>query len=306
MSNEITWSAIKSDSERLVIIGEILAALADSFAIPNHPALMWGPDLQSAGSDTVYVDEDNLESGATLTSIAEGGTYANTALTTDRFSAAIGEYYTQWTASDLAVCVAPNGKLDPARFARSLVKRYGLTITNLLATNGATFAGNVKDAGSGDPTMEDLFDAIAVLENAYVDPSKPKMALVHPVVAQALRKDALFAQQMNVAMQLPEVQAMAAAYGGVYVGRFMNTDVFASFKVTTSGGKYQNAIFAHGAMLLAKATPKVVVANQYMLEMMLMEQQVSETKPETYIRGKAFLGADVAQDGAGVLWTTAA
>lgn len=306
MSNEITWAAIKSDSERLVIISEILTQLADHNALPNHPALMWGPDLAGTGSDTTYVDEDNLESGATFTSIAEGGTWANTALATDRFSAAIGEYYTQWTVSDLAATVAANGKLDVPRFVRGLVTRYGLTITNLLATNGATFATNTKDAGTGDPDMGDLFDAIAVLENAYVDPSKPKMAIVHPVVAQALRKDSLFAQQMNVAMQLPEVQAMAQSLGGVYIGRFLNTDVFASAKVATSGGKYQNCIFAHGAMLLARATPKVMVANQYLLEMMLMEQQASETKPETYIRGKVFLGADVAQDASGVLWTTAA
>ncbi len=305
MSNEITWSAIKSDSERLVIIGEILAALADEYALTNHPALIWGPDLQGAGSDTTYIDEDNLESGATLTSIAEGGTFANSALATDRFSAAIGEYYTQWTTSDLAVCVAPNGKLDASRFARALVKRYGLTVTNLLATNGATFATNVKDAGSGEPTLEDLFDAGSTLENAFVDPGRPKLALVHTSVAQSLRKDSLFAQQMNVAMQSPEVQAFARNIGGSYLGRFNNMDVVASFKVPTSGGKYQNSIFARGAMLLAKATPKVVVANQYMLEMMLMEQQPSETKPETYIRGKTFLGCDVAQDAAGLLWTTA-
>lgn len=302
MANEITWAAIKSDAERTLMVGEIIKALADEYAVTNHEALIWGPDVSGTMTDTVTIDEDDLESGGTLTSIAEGGTFANTALGTDRYTSAVAQRYTQWNVSDLAAMVS-NGKLAVDRFVRSLITRYGLTVTDLLATAGATFTAAL-DAGAGEPDMVDLFDAIGELEGAYVSPSKLKMAIVHPNVGKALRRDSLFAQQMNVAMLDPAVQAFAKAFGGVYLGRFQNTDVFTSFKIAVDAGKYQNIIFGRGAVLLSKGTPKVATADQVVLEMMLMEQARSQTKPETTIRGSTFLGVDVAQDASGLLWTT--
>ena len=138
MSNEITWAAIKSDAERTLMVGEIIKALADEYAVTNHEALIWGPDVSGSMSDTVTIDEDDLESGGTLTEIAEGGTFANTALGTNRYTSAVAQRYTQWNVSDLAAMVS-NGKLAVDRFVRSLITRYGLTVTDLLATAGATF-----------------------------------------------------------------------------------------------------------------------------------------------------------------------
>lgn len=305
MANEIQWSGISSDTSRTVIISEMLSSLADEYALPNHPALITAPDAAGSGSDTVYIDSDDLESGGVLTSIAEGGTWANTAYASDRYSVSVGQYYKQWNISDLVALVNPGGKFDAARFARGLIKRHNLTMTDLLAAEGATFSTTV-DAGSGDATMEDLFDAISSLEGAYVDPALPKIAIIHPTVGKQLRKDSLFAQSANNAMNDPGVKALAASLGGVYIGRFQNTDVFQSFQVATSGGKYQNCIFARGAMLTARGTARAQTADQVALEMVLFERYRSETKPEYLYRGSSFLGANIAQDGAGILWTTAA
>jgi hypothetical protein len=303
MAGEIVWGTIKTDAQRLLIISEILAVLADPLALPNHEAIVVGPDVNGTNSDTVYIDQDDLETPRPMTSVAEGGTWSNTALATDRFSAAVGQKYLQWNVSDLAAAVSA-GKLDAARFARALLRNYWMTWTDVIVTAGTTFSNSV-DAGAGAPTMEDAFDAGYALEEQYVTPSQLKMGIIHPSVANALQKDATFAQTANGTIGDPAVIALRQSLGDVYLGRWRNTDWFKSWKVATSGGKYQNIIFSRGGIIVAKGTPKVQTADQVLLEMLMLEMQRSLTKPETFIRGSTFLGADVADDDRGIIWTTA-
>lgn len=304
MANEAVWSSLASDIQRTIISSLVLDALADPTFIGNHPAIIDMDDLTGSFSDTAKMREDDVVTPRAMTSVSEGGTMStNTAIGTELYSASIGQRYMQWNVSDLLNTLA-NQQFSPERFAAGLVKSLQYTWTGLLATEGATFTATL-DAGAGDPDLEDYFDAVGEMEDLYVDPSLPKIAIVHPNVGRALIKDALFAQQSNLSKDDPGVQALAKSLGGSYLGRIRNTDIIATYQVATSGGKHQNSIFARGAMLKVMARNLPQTADQYAFGPLMIERLRSSTKPETTIRGTAFMGVNKAQEG-GLLWTTTA
>ena len=301
MANEVLWSAIKSDSERPLIEAEILGIQTDQYWLMNHPAIIDLGDVTGTNTDTKKIREDDLNGAGVMTSIAEDASWSNSAYSPNMLSASVGQYFDQYELSDTTQMVQ-DGQLDPVRFAANFAKKRALTWTNLVATAIATFT-NTKDAGAGVPTLEDFMDARHELELLYNDPSLAAMAVLKPAVAQALAKDAMFAQQMNLAKDLPEVQAMARLFGGVYKGRVFNTDIFASPKVATAGGKYSNGLFVRGAILTVKGTQPARLADQVQLGDMLFEQERGAGNT-TFVRSTSFMGVAVGQQAAGVLWTT--
>lgn len=305
MANEVLWSAIKSDSEREILLAEILGIQTDQYYILNHPALIDTGDVARSGSDTVKVREDNLNGAAALGSIAENGSWANAAYDVNALSVAVGQRYQQFEVSDLARMVS-DGQLDLGRFAVNLMQAEALTWTNLIAAAVTTFTNTGVDLAA-DPTLEDFLVAVQAHELLYNDPRLLKISVMHPAQFHALQQDAAFLQAANVSAADPEVMAIAKMVGGVYKGRYYNTDIFTSFQVVTDGGKYQGGVFSRGALLTAYGTPVAESQTEgILLGRLLFERQRSTTGPRTQIRGSTFMGVDVAQQDAGVTFNSPA
>lgn len=296
MANEILWSAIKAGVGREVVVAELLRVLTDNYYIENHPCLLDLQDLSGSGAEIANIRDNNLNGAAEMTSLAEGGTYANSAFAANKYPVTVGQYYSQFNVSDLAKAVSPGGELAASSFARDAAMRRARTITAMLATQVASIT--TVHTMTAAPTVEDLMTAGQKLELQYA--TGPKIAVLKPQQWHSIQQDAAFEQAMNVAVGDPAVQAMAKMLGGVYKGRYLDIDIFVSFAVTTASSKYQGAIFTRGCIIRAKATPVADTPDTVILGDMSFAAQASATKPETLYRSSIFQGVAIAQQDAGI------
>lgn len=299
MANEILWNTIKTDAGRELVVTEMLGIQTDPYYIENHPALLDVADVTGSGSDTANIREDNLNGAAAMTALAnESDTYVNSTYDVNKYPVAVADYYTQWTVKDVAKMASMGGELDTSRFAIDMAQRRALTWTSLIATTQASITA--VHTMTAAPTCDDLVVAGQKLELAYNDPMTVKLAILEPHQFHAIQLDAGFVQALNVAMQDPEIKALAKMLGGVYKGRYQGIDIFVSFKVGTNAGKYQGAVFCRGAILKSKGRPVAELADQVLLGDMLFDRQRSQTLPEMIYRGKTFMGCAIGQQAAGI------
>lgn len=297
MSNEVFWSAVETDAGRQLLESEILLALGDSAAIPNHQALGITIDFTGRGADTAEMREDDINGSQPMTTIAEGGSWTNSAVNTDRYDLGVSHYFRQHTISDWTEMLDGEGQFSPARFAASYVKSEAVTWAAMLATTIATAAA-AGPTMSGQPNLEDLVEARYVLQAAYADDG-PIMGVFHPYQIRSLKLDAGFDQTLNFAvMNDPEVKAIAKATGSAYVGRYDGIDMFQSWRVTTSGGKYVGGLFTRGG--IAKGIGSFQGSGGYPRSVQLGRIRFSEerdpTGPRRALRGETALGSALFQD----------
>ena len=298
MANEIQWSAIKSAVGREYVARELLGILTDQYYIESHPCLLDVADLSGSGAEIANIRDNNLNGAAAMTDLAEGGTYANSAFSANKYPVTVSQRYSQFNVSDLAKAVAPGGELDAAAFASDAMKRRARTWTRLIAVAQASFTA--AHTMSSAPTVDDLMTACQKLELAYA--AGEKMAILEPHQYHAIQQDASFVQAMNVASRSDSVIKMMELNGFAYKGRFteLNLDIFVSFYVTTASSKYVGAIFTRGGIIKAKATPVADTPDTVVIEDMSFAQQASSTKPETLYRSSIMAGVAIAQDAAGI------
>lgn len=301
MANEVFWSAVETDSGRQLLLSEILLAAGDTAMVENHPAIMDAIDVTGTQSDSADIREDDINGATLLATIAENGSWSNTAWTDTKYSVAVAHYFQQYTISDL-LSMVQDGQFDPARFARAYKIAESMTWCNLLAVTGATFTQTLSDTGAA-PNLDDLYTANYVLETQY-GADGPKMAILHPKQAYNLSLDAEFTQAHNASVNDPEALALARAAGGTYVGRYRGIDVYKSFKVPTAGGKHQGCIFTRGAIAKAVGTPQGDggYARAVTLGRLRFAQERDPTGPRYALRGETFLGAAKFQDFRGGLF----
>lgn len=300
VANEIFWSSIQSASERQLFLSTVLMALGDAGAVPNHPVLGGMTDLTGTNSDSVKTREDNLNGATSLSTISESGNWANTAYSVTNYEVAVAQYYKQFTLSDLARMVN-DGQLDMQRFLADYMKAEARTWTGLLATVGATFSNTGSDTGAA-PNMDDIVTANYALDALYA-PGGTRMALLHPKQVYQLKSDAAFSQSNNyTGLRDPEAAAIAKATGGVYAGRYDNVDIFQSWQVPTSGGKYIGCIIAPGAIARAYGVPVADGSVQSAtFGRLRFSQERDSTGPRSALRCDTFMGLAKQQE-AGVLF----
>lgn len=296
MSNEIFWSSVETDAGRELLKAEILMKLGEPAFIANHPALGMEIDFTGSGADTAEIREDDVEQPGVMTTIAENGSWANSAIDTDRYSVGIAHYYDQVTISDWTEMLDGEGQFSPARFARKYALSEAFTWADLLATTIAT-ASAAGPTMAAQPDLEDLVEAKYLLQAAFAADG-PIMGLFHPYQIRSLKLDAGFDQTNNFAINDPEVAAIAKATGSAYVGRYDGIDIFQSWRVTTSGGKYVGGLFTRGG--IAKGVGQFTGSGGYARAVNLgrirFVEERDPTGPRRALRGETALGAALFQN----------
>ena len=290
MANEVTWAGIESTVERDQWLNEIMLALTDMNYIPNHPAIVDAGDISGTGSDAKSILKDSLNGSGGLASIAETGSWANTAYTPASYSVAAGLYYRQYTLSDFAAMIQA-GNLSVSRFVSDFRNAEGIKWTSLIAALSTSFTAlTAIDSGTG-LDWDHFVDAVHSLDAAYNAPNEPKMAILSFKQVHSLQKDAEFTQASNAAVSNPEALAIARTMGGAYVGRYLGVDIFKSGQVPTASSNDVGLVFCRGAIAKLTGAPVPNGAGSYIqLDRLLIEQERDPLGPRAAIRAKTAMG----------------
>lgn len=301
MANEVTLS-VMSDSQRELIVNEILETAADIGFLPNHPAIYDAGSINGSMTDTIEIRDDSLTAAASLATIAESGSWANTAYTDNAYTVAVAEKYIQYTITDL-VATINNGTFSAERFALKLMSSLSYTWAGLVAGQVAALTNVGLDSGSA-LTVPNLYTAAYVLETQYGNRGR-KLFVCSPKQAKELAVDAQFTQASNAAAQDPRYLAMRKLMEDAYVGYLpdIDCDVIKTAQVSTSGGKYLGGMFCRGAIGIGHGTPAPETGNPgaMLLGPILMDRSQDPTGPRHALRGKTFMGCAVWQQYKGVL-----
>ena len=166
------------------------------------------------------------------------------------------------TAADNDVTIARRSlRLDETGLARSVGSAWGfdpmvlgLTMLDsfragrmgLLATAAAAASTNITSSGTG--SIDDLYDVIDSFMDSTGDPGQ-LFGMFKPFTLQSIR-DSL-RSEVGPQKERPDVQAFLAKGAEMLLGILC----FPSTKITTAASKYENAVFAAGAIAYDVAMP---------------------------------------------------
>lgn len=301
MANEIIYSSIGDLRTAEALSAEILLLLADRNALPNHPALLYAGDARGRGSSVLKIPEIGLMGFDLLSSVGDGSSVSNTALTDGSVTVTVARYSKAYEASDLARLTDPsNGRINVDSFAMDAVQSAANTLVSLVCNVTDDFTSTVGTSGS-DLSVANFLAAIQTLEVAKV--VSPYMSILHPQQMGDLRA-ALAATSGGAIQWLPATAEQIQLLGNGYRGQFLGVDLFTSAFVPTknAGADYGGAMFGRGAIAWADSSipddgdpMQSVLAGKILFE----RDRTAKAGLTSYV-SHAYLGVSKAIDGAGV------
>lgn len=189
--------------------------------------LGWGLSMDATAA------EDTAVSASSVTAAKADVTIARRSLRLDQ--------------TGLARAVGSAFGFDPIELGMTMVGSFRAGRMGALATAIAAASTNITSGGTGD--VDDLYDVIDSFTASTGDPG-PLVAMLHPVTAGSIR-DSL-RSEVGPGENRPDFQAFLGKGAEMLLGILC----FSSTKVTSSGGYYENAVMAAGAVAYSIAMPQ--------------------------------------------------
>lgn len=261
MANEVLVSGLGDLTVSEILAQEIGLLLADRASFRNGAYLVDVGDVRGTGSTVRKQGFAGLDGYDEMAAVAEGSSVSNTALTDGSQTVTVARQALQYSESDLADLILPDGSVNVERLAASMVASAEMRFTSMVANVIDDFTQSVGTTGT-DMTFTKYQQAIFYIERAPA-PSADLVSIMAPIQITDLQGD-LFGV-VGVAQYLPATAEMVQAKGQGLQGRLLGCDVFKSSKVVTSGGDRKGGMWHRGAVLYAEGTPKAIKSPTFMI-----------------------------------------
>ena len=278
--------------------------LADSASIRTTGSVGYYGSINGTGGATKRVRLAGLNgTDAMATQAAENTSVANTSLTDASSDIAVSRGSLRYDISDLASMTGFEGSdVDPMRLAASMVVAYERWWNSILCSSITSFTTDAGTSGV-DASVDDLFDAIAILELANVQ--GPYTLLIH--ARQLADLQSSIRGEAGAFQFMPATADMLAIKGQGYQGSILGVDVFRSSDVTSSGGNRHGAMWGSGALGYADAvppTPMSANSTTFANTPILVEFSRTSEEATTLVVGHGYAGTGIIQDSAGCGFVT--
>lgn len=254
MADEILYSGLGDLTTAEILGREIALLLADRASLRNSPFLVLVGDPTGTGSTTTKQPYAGLDGYDEMASVAEGASVANTALSDNSQLVSVARQAIQYTESDLANMILPDGSVDVERLALSIVGSAEMRFTSMVAGVIDDFTQTAGTTGT-DLTVAKFQTAMYQIERAPA-PSAEMVAVLAPIQITDLQTDLT---TLTGAIQwMPATADAIMAKGQGFQFNLLGVDVHKSSKVITSGGDRKGGMWHRGAVLYSEGTPKPI------------------------------------------------
>lgn len=289
MANEVLVSGLGDLTVSEILAQEVGLLLADRASFRNGAYLIDVGDVRGSGSSTRKQGFAGLDGYDEMAAVAEGSSVSNTALTDGSQTVAVARQALQYSESDLADLVLPDGSVNVERLAASMVLSAEMRFTSMVCNVIDDFTQIVGTSGT-DFTFTKFQQGIFYIERAPA-PSAELVALLAPIQVTDLQGD-LFGV-VGVAQYMPATADMVQAKGQGLQGRLLGVDVFKSSKAVTSAGDRKGGMWHRGAVLYSEGTPKPIKSPTFMIPAgtkLLIEFERDASAALTKIVGNFYAG----------------
>ena len=261
MANEVLVSGLGDLTVSEILAQEVGLLLADRASFRNGAYLVDVGDVRGSGSTVRKQGFAGLDGYDEMAAVVEGNSVSNTALYDGSQTVTVARQALQYSESDLADLVLPDGSVNVERLAASMVASAEMRFTTMICNVVDDFT-QVVGTTATDFTFTKLQQGIFYIERAPA-PTAELVALLAPIQITDLQGD-LFAA-VGVAQYMPATAEMVQAKGQGLQGRLLGVDIFKSSKCVTSGGDRKGGMWHRGAVLYAEGTPKAIKSPTFMI-----------------------------------------
>jgi hypothetical protein len=272
MANEQLYATVSDQRTATMLSRIILLSLAARGTIPAHPALIFGGDTAKTGTDTLQIPQVGLMGYDLLTSVADGSSVGNTAITDASSSLLPAGFRKSYELSDKAKWTDPStGMLNASTFAQDAVNSFQATMLSELSQMGAGFSTFSGSTGV-DLAIADHLAARITLEIANV--AGPYLAVYHGRQEGDLVTAAATATGGAIQWR-DETQTLIGATGAGGRGTYLGVDVTVSNHVPAinSGADRGGFMFGRGAIVWGMLSPTAEGPDQVALGPVLFERE---------------------------------
>lgn len=300
MANEIYYSGLSGNARVAAVLNQaIVAKLADTASLVNHPSILQVRSMNGAGSTVVQVPVVSWGADS-MASVAENASVSNTALTTTNANITIARQALRRQISDLAQLTATGVPMDVTidNIAADMVSAYNKRVTTMITALSSGFSGSVGSTGV-DLTVATFYSAIFALQltaNAGVFTAILHNQQINDLIS-SLRSET------GPGQYLAATQEMVNAKGPGYKGSLFGVDVFGSNTVPTAnaGADYLGMMIAPGAIGIATATAAPIMGTTIASPSpIVVELERDASGGYSVIVGSAFVGVAEIDDAKGV------
>lgn len=289
MADEVLVSGLGDLTTSEILAQEVALLLADRASFRNGAYLVDVGDVRGSGSSTRKQPFAGLDGSDEMAAVAEGASVANTPLTDGSQTVAVARQALQYSESDLADIILPDGSVNVDRLALSMLGSAEMRFTSMVCNVIDDFTQVVGTSGTAF-TFTKFQQGIFTIERAPA-PTADLVSILAPRGVTDLQSD-LFGV-VGVAQYMEATAEMVQAKGQGLQGRLLGVDIFKSSKAVTSGGDRKGAIWHRGAVLYAEGTPKAVKSATFSIPAgtkLLIEFQRDSSAALTKIVGNFYAG----------------
>lgn len=230
-----------------VAIKYLQLLLADRGSVRGHPAIVYlnayGAGKVGIGTTTAQYTVWGLDGYDTMSTVSEGATVSETALTNALKTATWARKGLRRDLSDEARSVDPTGTLNPLRLAQDGFGSAMVTLTSLIAALMSGFS--TQKGTTGVRYTHDLWmESKSALITAEVP--GPYLAVMHPTHFADWMTD--LESRGGLTQWRPAAAEMQVLKGPGFQGTYDGIDVFTTNRVPASGSDYVSGMFGAGAV----------------------------------------------------------
>lgn len=289
MADEVLVSGLGDLTVAEILAQEVGLLLADRASFRNGAYLVDVGDVRGTGTTTKKVGFAGLDGYDEMAAVAEGAAVANTPLSDGSVTVTVARQALQYSESDLADMILPDGSVNVERLALSMVGSAEMRFTSMVCNVIDDFSQVVGTSGTAF-TFTKLQQGIFLIERAPA-PTAELVSILAPKGITDLQAD-LFGV-VGVAQYMPATAEMVVAKGQGMQGRLLGVDLFKSAKAVTSGGDRKGGLWHRGAVLYGEGTPKAIKSPTFMVPAgtkLLIEFQRDASSALTKVVGNFYCG----------------
>jgi hypothetical protein len=289
MADEVLVSGLGDLTVSEILAQEVGLLLADRASFRNGAYLVDVGDVRGSGSATKKIGFAGLDGYDEMAAVAEGSPVSNTPLSDGSQTVSVARQALQYSESDLADLILPDGSVNVERLAASMVLSAEMRFTTMVCNVIDDFTQVVGTSGTSF-TFTKLQQGIFYIERAPA-PTADLVSILAPKGITDLQAD-LFGV-VGVAQLLPATAEMVQAKGQGLQGRLLGVDLFKSSKAVTSGSDRKGGIWHRGAVLYGEGTPKPIKSPTFTIPAgtkLLIEFQRDASSALTKIVGNFYAG----------------
>jgi hypothetical protein len=236
--------------------GIVALLLADRGSLPQHPALIEQPGLESGGSVSLKVSAAGLLGYDALAAKAETDQVTSTTLSDATASLSIARKAKRYDVAGLTRLVDSTGTWNTTTMAADAVASAFAFLLSQIAALMDNFA-TVKGSTGTDLTIENFLDAITALEIAKV--AGPYLSIMHPRAWGDVRSDVALTSGGAIQWSTDAEVALTIRSGLGYQGRVLGVDVITSTYCLDDATDVWGGVFGRGALVYGWANPSKLV-----------------------------------------------